>query len=593
VTHPLTDKHDDHITRRDTLDGYVRSLIKERETRFPSPFVISAIGGGGKTTILVNLFQQKYRTRSILTTTTAMIAPGHHDRTTNPCEAFRQLDDSLLRISDSPPETSGVWYAHPFPDVPGKYSGIDRDIFDDYIRERREENDSDLVIFCEADGSKRKPLKAHAEHEPVIPRTTDLTLIVFGCAGVGKPLTEQFVHRTDLFSEVIGKEKGEHVEFGDLIALLRSGHFFKGIPRTSRIAVIFNQVDLLPDSLSSNDTLRQWAEDALAISPIDAVFFTSDAGDAHRTEFGLVRPETDSPLFSAVVLAAGLSERMGEENKLLLPLGNTTVLEQTLSRVLKSDIRELIVVLGHEATKVEQSATAAIGTKTPPTMQIKTVFNEHYESGQGTSVACGTRHLSDQSAGCFFVPGDQPFVSPTVMRALAESSENGKIIVPEINRKRTSPALFDRSFYNELTQLDGEKGGREVMDAHEEDTIVLPIECRDKRVSIDIDTKDDYTNLTRHKENEKDDLSADEKKWKLRYSAKVLLFFFTCFPLFATSWAISTYDQVNLNEITFHLFMPIKGTGGGLVLGALIASVLPAIGITLIFALLLYPRRDL
>ena len=221
--------------------------------------------------------------------------------------------------------------------------------------------------------------------EPVIPRTTDLTLIVFGCAGVGKPLTEQFVHRTDLFSEVIGKEKGEHVEFGDLIALLRSGHFFKGIPRTSRIAVIFNQVDLLPDSLSSNDTLRQWAEDALAISPIDAVFFTSGAGDAHRTEFGLVRTETDSPLFSAVVLAAGLSERMGEENKLLLPLGNTTVLEQTLSRVLKSDIRELIVVLGHEATKVEQSATAAIGTKTPPTMQIKTVFNEHYESGQGTS----------------------------------------------------------------------------------------------------------------------------------------------------------------------------------------------------------------
>lgn len=500
MTHPLTDKHDDHITRRDTLDGYVRSLIKERETRFPSPFVISAIGGGGKTTILVNLFQQKYRARSILTTTTAMIAPGHHDRTTNPCEEFRQLDDSLLRISDSPPETSGVWYAHPFPDVPGKYSGIDRDIFDDYIREQREENDSDLVIFCEADGSKRKPLKAHAEHEPVIPRTTDLTLIVFGCAGVGKPLTEQFVHRTDLFSEVIGKEKGEHVEFGDLIALLRSGHFFKGIPRTSRIAVIFNQVDLLPDSLSSNDTLRQWAEDALAITPIDAVFFTSGAGDAHRTEFGLVRPEMDSPLFSAVVLAAGLSRRMGNENKLLLPLGSKTVLERTLGQVLKSDIRELVVVLGHEAAEVKQIVMKVTDTKVPPTTIVKTVLNECYESGQGTSVASGVRHLGERSVGCFFVPGDQPFVSPAVMRTLAESSEKGKIIVPEIAGTRTSPALFDRFFYEELGKLNDDRGGREVMDAHKEDCIVLPITYSDERVVFDIDTRDDYETIA-HRDN--------------------------------------------------------------------------------------------
>ncbi len=497
MIHPHTDKNDVLATRRETLDSYVCSLLEERKSRFPSPFVISAIGGGGKTTILVNLFQQTFRARSILTTTTAMIAPGHRDGATNPCIEFRRLGDALLRISPTPPVTSGVWYSKPFHDIPGKYKGIEKDIFDAYVRERRDENDHDLIVFCEADGSKRKPLKAHAGHEPVIPRTTDLTLIVLGCSGIGKPLAEQFVHRSEIFSEVIGKNKSELIEAEDLIDLLRSGHFFKGIPRTSRVAVIFNQVDLLPKSLSCQTKLRQWAEETLAIPSIDAVFFTGGAGDAHRTEYGIARTETDSPLFSAVVLAAGMSTRMGEENKLLLPIGNKTILEQTLERVLKSDIRELVVVLGHEASEVKQAVTAAVLEGTPPTTKVKTVLNEHYASGQGTSVACGVRRLSDRSVGCFFVPGDQPFVSPAVMRTLAESSESGKILIPQVFGRRASPVLFDRLFYEELAKLSDDRGGREVIAAHEDDAVVLPVACRDERAAFDIDTKDDYRAISK------------------------------------------------------------------------------------------------
>jgi len=577
--------------RRETLVGYIRSLLQDQKTRFPSPFVVSAVGGGGKTTILVNLFQQKLRCRSILTTTTAMIAPGHHDGTTNPCKQFRQLDEALLHISPTPPDASGVWYAKPFPGVPGKYSGVDVDVFDGYIREQREEKDRNLIVFCEADGSKRKPLKAHAEHEPVIPRTTDLTLIVLGCSCIGKPLTEQFVHRASILSEIIGKEQGELITFDDLISLLCSQHLLKGIPRTSRVAVVFNQADLLPESPSRQSKLRQWAEEVLAIPSIDAVFFTRGAGDAHKTEYGIVRTNTGSPLFSAVVLAAGLSTRMGENNKLLLPLGDKTILEHTLSHVLKSNIRELIVVLGHEAPEVNQAVAAATETKTPATTQVKTVLNERYKSGQGTSVACGVSHLSEQSVGCFFVPGDQPFVSPAVMRTLAESSEKGKIIIPSIAGKCTSPVLFDRVFYEELANLNDEKGGRKVIDEHKEDSIVLPVECRDRRAAIDVDTQDDYDDISRRRMNGNDGLPESNKKWKLRFFIKVFLFFLICIPLFATVWALLTYDNVSFNEITFHLHMPIKGTGGGLALEGVLASLIPSIAATLVFAFLLYPNR--
>jgi len=498
VTIHFADRNDAPAAHRETLDGYIRSLLEDRRKRLPSPFVISAVGGGGKTTILVNLFQNKFRARSILTTTTAMIAPGHRDGAINPCEKFRQLDDALLRISTTPPVASGVWYSKPFPGVPGKYSGIDKDTFDAYIRERREEHDRDLIALCEADGSKRKPLKAHADHEPVIPRTTDLTLIVFGCGGIGKPLTEQFVHRADMFSDVIGKDVGERIDLDNLIDLLRSGHLFKGIPRTSRIAIVFNQADLLPESQSRPANLQRWAEEVLSIPSIDAVFFTSGAGDAHRTEFGITRSVSDSPLFSAVVLAAGLSSRMGEENKLLLPLGDKTILETTLEHVLKSDIRELVVVLGYEASKVKQAIMSTALEKAPTDTKTTIVLNERYESGQGTSVACGVKQLSDHSVACFFVPGDQPFVSPAIMRTLAEHSEREKIIIPEISGRQTSPVLFDRYFYDELAKLNKERGGREVIDAHGDDAVVLPVACRDERAAIDIDTRKDYEKIAKY-----------------------------------------------------------------------------------------------
>ena len=55
-----------------------------------------------------------------------------------------------------------------------------------------------------------------------------------------------------------------------------------------------------------------------------------------------------------IVLAAGLSRRMGAENKLLLPFRGETILETTISNILEADIGEVIVVVGHEAEQVKK-----------------------------------------------------------------------------------------------------------------------------------------------------------------------------------------------------------------------------------------------
>lgn len=56
---------------------------------------------------------------------------------------------------------------------------------------------------------------------------------------------------------------------------------------------------------------------------------------------------------TVIVLAAGLSSRMGEKNKLFLPFNGKTLLETTVDNLLAASIGETLVVVGHEAERVK------------------------------------------------------------------------------------------------------------------------------------------------------------------------------------------------------------------------------------------------
>ena len=58
-------------------------------------------------------------------------------------------------------------------------------------------------VLVEADGSRRRPLKAHARHEPVIPPCTRQVLCVVGLSGLHRPVSE-VVHRPELFCPLVG-----------------------------------------------------------------------------------------------------------------------------------------------------------------------------------------------------------------------------------------------------------------------------------------------------------------------------------------------------------------------------------------------------
>lgn len=67
------------------------------------------------------------------------------------------------------------------------------------------------VVLVEADGARRRPLKGDAEHEPLLPETATLVVAVGGVWALGEPLSEEYVHRPDIFSELTGIEAGHSI----------------------------------------------------------------------------------------------------------------------------------------------------------------------------------------------------------------------------------------------------------------------------------------------------------------------------------------------------------------------------------------------
>jgi probable selenium-dependent hydroxylase accessory protein YqeC len=99
-------------------------------------------------------------------------------------------------------------------------------------------------IIVEADGSKRRPIKAPAHYEPVIPGETTRVIGVIGLDALGKPITDQYVHRSSLFCSITGKKMGDTIDRKCLIHLILSQEgLFKDVPRDCKKYVVFNKAD--------------------------------------------------------------------------------------------------------------------------------------------------------------------------------------------------------------------------------------------------------------------------------------------------------------------------------------------------------------
>jgi len=186
--------------------------------------------------------------------------------------------------------------------------------------------------------------------------------------------------------------------------------------------------------------------------------------------------------FAALIVAAGYSSRM-ERFKPLLPLGERTVIEQTIATFTAAGVENIIVVVGHNA-----KALSPVLEKVPVTV----VMNERYDEGMFTSIKAGVMALSQSIDGFFMMPADMPFVMPDTVNQLMSTftDQPSDVLYPTFNHKRGHPPLIARDVFKSILDSDGEGGLKRLLNHPE--IHANHLEVADEGILLDLDTYEDY-----------------------------------------------------------------------------------------------------
>lgn len=189
---------------------------------------------------------------------------------------------------------------------------------------------------------------------------------------------------------------------------------------------------------------------------------------------------------SGVILAAGMSSRMGY-NKLLLRYHDHTIIEEVLSQISEAGLDEIMVITGFENDKIE-SVIKKCGDR------LRIVYNDMYESGRAESIKRAVENVSEEADALLFMVGDKPTVKTDLLNRAKEEFKrrSPSILYVTTPKGRGHPIIFSKKLFGELMELTGDIVGNELIEKYENDMI----ELADDDIQVDIDTMDDYENLT-------------------------------------------------------------------------------------------------
>jgi molybdenum cofactor cytidylyltransferase len=203
------------------------------------------------------------------------------------------------------------------------------------------------------------------------------------------------------------------------------------------------------------------------------------------------------PAVSAIVLAAGMSRRMGTP-KQLLRAGDRTLLDLTLENVRNSKAHEVILVLGFAAAEIQQKIS---------TQGLKVVVNPAYQEGMASSLRAGIAAVDPQAQAALIVLADQPCVRPATLDALIDHHQKSRpqIVIPTYKGFRGNPVLLDRSVFPEVMAITGDVGCRAIFGSHAENIHKLDVD--DVGVLLDVDTSGDFEGIVAARE--RNDIRSD------------------------------------------------------------------------------------
>lgn len=188
-------------------------------------------------------------------------------------------------------------------------------------------------------------------------------------------------------------------------------------------------------------------------------------------------------MISAIVLAAGLSSRMGRP-KMLLPWKDTTVLGQVVSTLKDAGVSEIVVVTGANRKSIEDLL---------PENTARFEYNPDYANGEMlTSVKAGLKALDQKSQAALIALGDQPQVQQHVIERLIEAYRisGSKIVVPSYRMRRGHPWLVDRRLWSQILAVRAPLTLRDFLE--EQSGLIEYLTVDNGSILSDLDTLQDY-----------------------------------------------------------------------------------------------------
>jgi molybdenum cofactor cytidylyltransferase len=330
------------------------------------------------------------------------------------------------------------------------------------------------ILLIEADGARRRWIKAPAKHEPAIPPFSDLVVPMIGMQVWGRDLDEKIAHRPALLADHLGIELGDQLDDSHLVTWATDYSLaLKNVPDRARVRILINQVE----TELYREAARRIAARSLDQSRLEALVLANVGRESGWVEsIGRV---------AGIVLAAGGSSR-SEGQKLLYLWRGKPLVRHVVEQGLQAGLEPMVVVLGESA-----NALRAVLEDLP----VVFVENHDWQQGQSTSVRVGLSAIETRVEGAVFLLGDMPLVTSELIEAVLVVHQRSlaPIVAPWADERWGNPVLFDRVTFGDLDSLEGDRGGRHIYDRYP----ILPVPAGQESL-FDCDTSEDLAWLTSH-----------------------------------------------------------------------------------------------
>lgn len=426
-------------------------------------YVISVCGAGGKTTYIYEEAHKllKLNKKVAVITTTRM----RNDK---------EITDLLLldnkdKIDFSKVNTFGI-----IKDNHLTYVGDDIyrkicDVFD--------------VVFIEADGSRCMPMKIpNLDFEPVIKDNTNEIVITYSPFAYNRNIKDVCFRYEEMEAGCFPYVTVNKEIIEDLYDKFYVKFIKQALPQ-KKLEIIYDEKinNTVNDNIVKNDKLK------IVIKEIDIY--------AHNNI-------KNYNSISLVLLCAGLSKRFKGKNKLFIDINGKPLYEYMLSKLVevKKSLSDELKNDKYINKNIDVNISVVVNNENKDIIinnissntnynDIKFIINKNPSDGLSSSVKLAVNENIDKDAICFF-NCDMPLLKiddivHMIRNTMLSDMNNGAMY----NDGFKNPAMFYKKYYNEIFNIEGDKGPRELLDKYEADTYRYHI---NKESLLDIDTEDMY-----------------------------------------------------------------------------------------------------